>query len=130
MKRVIKMLSVSCDLVTEKKNSLLRQIIKQIDQILNKTTPEPTPEPIPKPTPEPAYIITPNTEMNNNLTIILKAIDLLSVRISQIKSSLAVTFSTGSMASQSGIINNVLESGPMGSYHAARGWGLLVAARS
>jgi hypothetical protein len=25
---------------------------------------------------------------------------------------------------------DVLESGPMGSYHAARGWGLLVAARS
>jgi hypothetical protein len=31
MERVIEMLSVSCDLVTEKESSLLRQIIKQID---------------------------------------------------------------------------------------------------
>jgi hypothetical protein len=85
MKRAIEMLSVSCDLVTEKESSLLRQIIKQIDQVLNKTTPEPIPEPTPEPTseptPEPACIITPTTEMNNNLITILKAIDSLGVRM-------------------------------------------------
>ena len=79
------MLSISCDLITEKESSLLRQIIKQIDQILNKTTPEPipkpTPEPTPKPTSKPASIVTPIIEINNNLTTILKAIDSLGVRI-------------------------------------------------
>jgi hypothetical protein len=64
MERAIEMLSVSCDLVAEEENSLLKQIIKQIDQVLHKTTPELTPEPV-----------TPTTEMNNNLTTILKAID-------------------------------------------------------
>ena len=100
------MLSVSCDLVTEKENSLLRQIIKQINQVLNKIIPESIPEPTPEPIPEPACIITPITEMNNNLTTILKAIDSLGVRMSQIESSLAVTSSIGSMASQSGITSN------------------------
>jgi hypothetical protein len=109
MERAIEMLSISCDLITEEESSLLRQIIKQIDQVLNKTTPElifePTPEPTPKPIPEPACIGTPITEMNNNLTTILKAIDLLGVRMSQVESSLAVTSSIGSMASQSGVIS-------------------------
>jgi hypothetical protein len=99
------MLSISCDLVTEKENNLLKQIIKQINQVLHKTTPEPIPEPIPQPIPKPACIGTPITEMNNNLTTILKAIDSLGVRMGQIKSSLAVMFSIGSIASQSGVTN-------------------------
>jgi hypothetical protein len=110
MERAIEMLLISCDLVTEKESNLLRQIIKQIDQVLNKITPEPipepTPKPTPKPTPEPAYIVTPTTEMNNNLTTILKAIDSLGVRIGQVESSLAATSSIGSMASQSGVTSN------------------------
>jgi hypothetical protein len=105
IERAIEMLSISCDLVTEEENSLLKQIIKQIEQVLHKTTPESTPEPTPKPTPEPACTGTPTTEMNNNLTTILKAIDSLGVRIGQVKSSLAATSSIGSMASQSGITN-------------------------
>ena len=103
MERAIEMLSVSCDLVTEEESSLLRQIIKQIDQVLHKTTPEPIPEPTPEPTPEPACIGTPTTEMNNNLTTILKAIDSLGVRMGQVESSLAATSFIGSMASQSGV---------------------------
>jgi hypothetical protein len=43
--------------------------------------------------------------MNNNLTTILKAIDSLGVRMGQVKSSLAATFSIGSIASQSGVTN-------------------------
>jgi hypothetical protein len=108
MERAIEMLSISCDLVTEKENSLLRQIIKQINQILHKTTPEPTPKPTPEPTPEPACIGTPTTEMNNNLTTILKAIDSLGVRIGQVESLLAATSSIGSMASQSGVTNIII----------------------
>jgi hypothetical protein len=110
MERVIEMLSISCDLVTEEESSLLRQIIKQIDQVLNKTTPEsipePTYEPTPEPTPEPACIVTPTTEINNNLITILKAIDSLGVRMGQMESSLAATSFTGSMASQSGVTSN------------------------
>jgi hypothetical protein len=41
--------------------------------------------------------------MNNNLITILKAMDSLGVRMGQVESSLAVTFSIGSMASQSGV---------------------------
>jgi hypothetical protein len=103
IERVIEMLAISCDLVTEKESSLLKQIIKQINQVLHKTTPEPTPKPIPEPTPEPACIDTPITEINNNLTTILKAIDSLGVRIGQVESSLAATSSIGLMVPQSGI---------------------------
>jgi hypothetical protein len=106
MKRAIEMLSVSCDLVTEEESSLLRQIIKQINQVFNKTTPELTFEPTLKPIPESACIVTPITEMNNNLTIILKAIDLLGARIGQVESSLAATFFIGLMTSQSGVTSN------------------------
>ena len=117
------MLLISCDLVTKEENSLLRQIIKQIDQVFNKTIPELIPEPIPEPTPEPipepASIVTPITEMNNNLTTILKAIDSLGVRIGQMESSLAATFFIGLMASQSGVISNgTIERGSLNSWAA------------
>jgi hypothetical protein len=44
--------------------------------------------------------------MNNNLTTILKAIDSLGVRMGQVESSLAVTFFTGLIVSQSGVTSN------------------------
>jgi hypothetical protein len=44
--------------------------------------------------------------MNNNLTTILKAIDLLGVRMGQVESSLAATSFIGSKASQSGVTSN------------------------